>query len=305
MILSHACGHMTFENHSATAHAKLAPSEDCEDLCGSCLCEDHFMSVPLVACNLSCSFFIIPNSYIHLYSICVALSVPYRSHLIRLLLDSRRSLPKSIPTQEALSQIALTVSDGVIGHIRNAKTARQAWLKICSVFEQKGLSSQVFLLRKLLNVKLDDGESMQSHINKIRELSDQLEAIGDPVRDRQLAIITLCSLPERYNSVVTSLESRPPEDITFDMIAGRLLAEEERQKESDPGTRSGESAFYSGRFPRKRPPPKCTWCGRVGHIEKNCYDKQGRSYADDTDDKKRGSSQALVGVSQVSEELMF
>jgi hypothetical protein len=86
--------------------------------------------------------------------------------------------------QEALSQIALTVSDGVIGHIRNAKTARQAWLKICSVFEQKGLSSQVFLLRKLLNVKLDDGESMQSHINKIRELSDQLEAIGDPVRDR-------------------------------------------------------------------------------------------------------------------------
>jgi hypothetical protein len=150
--------------------------------------------------------------------------------------------------QEALSQIALTVSDGVIGHIRNAKTARQAWLKICSVFEQKGLSSQVFLLRKLLNVKLDDGESMQSHINKIRELSDQLEAIGDPVRDRQLAIITLCSLPERFNSVVTSLESRPPEDITFDMIAGRLLAEEERQKESDPGTRSGESAFYSGRF---------------------------------------------------------
>ena len=207
--------------------------------------------------------------------------------------------------QEALSQIALTVSDGVIGHIRNAKTARQAWRKICSVFEQKGLSSQVFLLRKLLNVKLDDGESMQSHINKIRELSDQLEAIGDPVRDRQLAIITLCSLPERYNSVVTSLESRPPEDITFDMIAGRLLAEEERQKESDPGTRSGESAFYSGRFPRKRPPPKCTRCGRVGHMEKNCYDKQGRSYADDTDDKKRGSSQALVGVSQVSEELMF
>jgi hypothetical protein len=98
MILSHACGHMTFENHSATAHAKLAPSDDCEDLCGSCLCEDHFMSVPLVACNLSCSFFIIPNSYIHVYSICVALSIHDRSHLARLLLDSRRSLPKSTLT---------------------------------------------------------------------------------------------------------------------------------------------------------------------------------------------------------------
>ena len=63
MILSHACSHMTFENNSANAHAKLAPNNDCEDLSGICLCEDHFMSVPLVACNVSCSFFIIPSSY--------------------------------------------------------------------------------------------------------------------------------------------------------------------------------------------------------------------------------------------------
>ena len=89
---------MTFENHSATAHAKLAPNNDCEDLSGICLCEDHFMSVPLVACNLSCSFFTIPNSYTHVYSIGVALPIHYRSHLVRLLLVSRRSLPKSNPT---------------------------------------------------------------------------------------------------------------------------------------------------------------------------------------------------------------
>ena len=118
---------------------------------------------------------------------------------------------------------------------------------------------------------------MQSHINKIRELSDQLEAIGDPVKDRELAIIILCSLPERYNPLVISLESRSPEDLTFDMVSGRLLAEEERQKET--GSESsdavyGERAFYTGRFPRQRS-LKCTWCGRVGHMERNCYDKHG------------------------------
>src|ERR1700735_1295409 len=102
MTLSHACGHMTFENHSATAHAKLAPNNDCEDLSGICLCEDHFMSVPLVACNLSYSFFIIPNSYTHVYSIGVALPIHYRSHLVRLLLVSRASLPKSNPTDMRL-----------------------------------------------------------------------------------------------------------------------------------------------------------------------------------------------------------
>src|SRR3984957_18984415 len=76
MTLSHACGHMTFENHSATAHAKLAPSEDREDLFGSCLYEDHFMSVPLVACNLSCSFFIIP-----IHTTCSILIVLSRSRI--------------------------------------------------------------------------------------------------------------------------------------------------------------------------------------------------------------------------------
>ena len=133
--------------------------------------------------------------------------------------------------QDALSQIALTVSDGVVGHIRNAKSAREAWLKICSVFEQKGLSSQIFLRRKLINVKLDESQSMQIHINKIREFADRLEAIGDPVRDRELAIIILSSLPEKFNALIISLEARPPDEITFDSVAIRLLAEEERQNE--------------------------------------------------------------------------
>src|ERR1700735_4815832 len=99
MTLSHACGHMTFENHSAYAHAKLAPNHDCEDLFGTCLCEDHFMSVPLVACNLSCSFFIIPDSYIYVYSTGVALSVHYRSHLLLLCRAVNGSLPKSNSTR--------------------------------------------------------------------------------------------------------------------------------------------------------------------------------------------------------------
>ena len=148
--------------------------------------------------------------------------------------------------QDAFSQIALTVSDGVVGHIRNAKNAREAWLKICSVFEQKGLSSQIFLRRKLINVKLDESQSMQTHINKIRELANQLEAIGDPVRDRELAIIILSSLPEKFNALIISLEARPPDEITFDSVAIRLLAEEERQNESNSEKINGEHAFYSG-----------------------------------------------------------
>src|ERR1700679_824706 len=84
------------------------------------------------------------------------------------------------------------------------------------------------------------------HINKIRELADQLEAIGDPVRDRELAILILSSLPEKFNALIISLEARPPDEITFDSVAIRLLAEEERQNESNSEKINVEHAFYSG-----------------------------------------------------------
>jgi len=182
--------------------------------------------------------------------------------------------------QEAFSQIALTVSDGVIGHIRNCKTAHEAWVKICSVFEQKGLASQIFLRRKLVNMKFNESETMQSHINKVRELADQLDAIGDPVKDRDLAIIMLCSLPEQYNPLIISLESRSPEDITFDVVTGRLLAEEERQKESGLlKLDSDHLALYSGKrdkYRGKMQSKLCTFCHRSGHTVETCWDKNGR-----------------------------
>ena len=95
--------------------------------------------------------------------------------------------------QEAHSQIVLTISDQLVGHVRGAKSACEAWKQICSVFEQKGLSSQIFLYRKLLKVKFNESGTMQSHISNIRELSDQLESIGNPVKDKELAIILLSS----------------------------------------------------------------------------------------------------------------
>lgn len=183
--------------------------------------------------------------------------------------------------QEALAQIALSVSDNVVGHIRGTKTAKAAWEKICSVFEQKGLATQIFLRRKLINLKFVDSEPMQNHINKIRELADQLDSIGDTVKDKELAIIVLCSLPERYDSLILSLEARSPSDLTFDFVAGRLLAEEERQKEQSINSNNNDNinpvAMFSSAGKDRNGKSVCHYCKKPGHFERNCWDKHGRS----------------------------
>jgi hypothetical protein len=182
--------------------------------------------------------------------------------------------------QQAHSQIALTVSDSVISHLRNTTSAKEAWLKICSVFEQKGLAAKVFLRRKLLNLRKGQ-EPMQEHINTVRDLAEQLNAIGAPISDGDLAITLLCSLPETYDPIIIALESRDPKDVTFDVVAARLLAEELRQSESlhmpMSSIERAESALAVRAGAHKPKLGKaCTFCGRSGHAESQCWDKHGK-----------------------------
>jgi hypothetical protein len=172
---------------------------------------------------------------------------------------------------QALAQIALTVSNSQLIHIRNASSARDAWLKLCSAFEAKGLAAKVYLRRQFFTVKLQDGVSMQSHINMVRDLADQLDGIGAPVSDEDLAMTLLCSLPERFDSLIVSLESRPSKDLTSDLVINRLLSEERRQSEVTQSNVVAQSAHQV----RAAPSTKCNFCKRPNHTEATCYRKHG------------------------------
>src|SRR3984957_21183713 len=64
----------------------------------------------------------------------------------------------------AMAQIALTVGNTELVHVKGAKSSREAWLKLCSAFEAKGLASKVFLRRKFFSIQMPEGISMQAHI---------------------------------------------------------------------------------------------------------------------------------------------
>jgi cell division cycle protein 20 (cofactor of APC complex)/ATP-binding cassette subfamily B (MDR/TAP) protein 1 len=135
---------------------------------------------------------------------------------------------------QALAQIALTVSNSELIHIRNAKSSHDAWKKICSVYEAKGLAAKVYLRRRFFNIKyIDNGNSsLQSHINLVRDLADQLDAIGAGVSDEDIAMTLLCSLPESYDYLIVALESRSPTELTSDFVSARLISEEKRKNEN-------------------------------------------------------------------------
>ena len=178
----------------------------------------------------------------------------------------------------ALAQIALTVGNSELVHVKGAKSAAEAWKKICGVYEAKGLAAKIFLRRRFFNIKLREGESMQTHINAVRELADQLEAIGAPVTDGDIAMTLLCSLPQQYDSLIVALEARPANELTGEFVASRLLAEEKRRQESfDVKVKSTTEAAFVGNLSDqsgKKNGRTCWNCNKPGHFAHQCYRKK-------------------------------
>ena len=60
------------------------------------------------------------------------------------------------------------------------------------------------------------GDDMRNHVNKIKTISEHLEAIGDPIEERDLVIILIGSLPEEFNYLITALETIAESTFTWD-----------------------------------------------------------------------------------------
>ena len=98
------------------------------------------------------------------------------------------------------------------------------WKKLADQFQKKTLANKLALRRKLYNLKLKDGQSMQKHVKMLTEIFDKLSIIGDPLDEENQVVHLLASLPESYDILVTALESSP-EVPKLQIVTERLLHE--------------------------------------------------------------------------------
>ncbi|GMF64825.1 unnamed protein product [Phytophthora fragariaefolia] len=70
-----------------------------------------------------------------------------------------------------------------------------------------------------------EGDGVLEHINKIKTLAEQLDAVGAPVSEDDLEITLLASLNESYQFLITALESRA-DSLTWELVTARLLHED-------------------------------------------------------------------------------
>lgn len=165
----------------------------------------------------------------------------------------------------ALARINLAVKSNCIQYIRQAKTAKEAWNKLVTTFEDSGFVRRVLLLRTLHRASYTDFNSMEPYIEHIMNLVQQLGDIGRAIEDAEVAELILSGLPPEFDIVVSSLEAVALSgDISSEKVRSRLIQEEHRRKRD---TSRNDFALLS----KQKKVLTCYHCGRPGHIKAKCF----------------------------------
>ena len=133
-------------------------------------------------------------------------------------------------SRKAMAIICLAMEDSQLPLVRSSSGAHDAWSKLEEHFEKKSLANKLFLRRRFFTTMMEEGDDVLSHINKLKTLAEQLDAVGAPVSEDDLVITLLGSLSESYQFLITALESRS-DTLTWELVTSRLLHEDMKRKE--------------------------------------------------------------------------
>lgn len=177
---------------------------------------------------------------------------------------------------KARATIGLLIEDNQIVHIKKESTANQVWKALENYHQKSTLSNKVNLLKKICNLKLQDNQSMEKHINDLENLTEQLSALGESIAENLLIAFLLSSLPESYNTLITALETRPEQDLTLSLVKNKLIEEFQRRGNFNEGKsiENLEKAMKTTKVGMHSENTKdrnsCFFCKKPGHLKQEC-----------------------------------
>src|SRR5277367_1719010 len=124
--------------------------------------------------------------------------------------------------QKTKSIIRLCVSDSVLLNVSGEATAKPLWDKLGTLYQSKSLVNNMFLRKKLYNLRMKDGDSATEHLNAFNIVVSQLASVDIKISDEDKCISLLCSLLDSLDSLVIAIGSNATA-LQFDEIVSALL----------------------------------------------------------------------------------
>ena len=183
--------------------------------------------------------------------------------------------------RKARATLVLQISSNLIYLITDCETPQAVWNKLKEHFERDTMANKLFLKKQFFSLKMREGSSMQNHLRRMKEITDQLASIKAPIPEEEHMVALLLSLPKSYEMLVTVMLAKGS-DLQLSVLQEALLSEEEKRCqvadkiESDclegKGSDGNESALRHEATKYKL--PRCYACGEEGHINRFCPHKK-------------------------------
>jgi gag-polypeptide of LTR copia-type len=210
--------------------------------------------------------------------------VPWSFEMKMLLIEKElwdaicKDSPSAKVDMKALACIALNTKQHHHSLLAKAKSAKEAWELLKSLYGTQGNAGRMRLVRELFESKLGQ-DSMVEYVGKVRALRDKLNDIEDTMSETMAVLFLLNGLPESYDMYKTVLMTQK-DDVTFDAAFETLLQAEIALKANSATTIPRlYSAVSSGG-------PVCWGCGKSGHVKRLCPNVE-RDFTGNIVSKKR------------------
>ena len=153
-----------------------------------------------------------------------------------------------VRSEKAYSQIALNVKKELQVHVANTVDPKNAWDQLKKHFEFVSITHTVRVCRAFYAAKMAENGNLMEHITYMTQLSEQLREMKEEVSPKKFAIIVLGSLPESYDTFLTSLNARDVEQLTWDSIKPALVEEYLKKKEKIERHNTDDALFMRGNY---------------------------------------------------------
>lgn len=191
---------------------------------------------------------------------------------------------------KAKAKLILTIDTSLYVHIKQAATTYDLWFTLKHMYDDSGYTRKISLLRNLINIRLENCESMAQYVTQIVETGQRLQGTGFRITDEWIGALMLAGLPEKYAPMIMAIEHSGIE-VSADIIKTKLM---DMCADDNVGTTSGsESAFMakgrhrfkngntkSGHINRQSDTSKpekiikCYKCKQTGHYKNQCPESE-------------------------------
>ncbi|KAK2982064.1 hypothetical protein RJ640_003189 [Escallonia rubra] len=111
----------------------------------------------------------------------------------------------AILDRKALATVRLSLTPQVAFNISKEKTTAAVMKALEKLYEKPSASNKVFFMKILFNMRMSENGSVVDHLNDFNGVTNQLESVGINFDDEIRDLLFLCSLPDSWNNLVTTV----------------------------------------------------------------------------------------------------